>query len=133
MAEKVPFIVAELGSDVDPFMLHIYAAVAEKERRLISQRTREALARIKARGGKLGNPRAAEAAALGRTALMRKANAEAERLRGTIQGALSQGLTSNRAIAGYLNIMGIATSRVGPASGMARASAMFAVASGSSR
>jgi len=30
MAEKVPFIVAELGSDVDPFMLHIYAAVAEK-------------------------------------------------------------------------------------------------------
>src|SRR6516225_5612574 len=36
MAQKVPFIVAELGSDCDPFMLHIYAALAEKERALIS-------------------------------------------------------------------------------------------------
>src|SRR4051794_14475182 len=27
MAERVPFIVAELGSGVDPFMLHIYAAL----------------------------------------------------------------------------------------------------------
>ena len=30
MAHKVPFIVTELGADVDPFMLHIYAALAEK-------------------------------------------------------------------------------------------------------
>jgi DNA invertase Pin-like site-specific DNA recombinase len=36
MAHQVPFIVAELGSDVDPFMLQIYAVVAEKERKLIS-------------------------------------------------------------------------------------------------
>jgi DNA invertase Pin-like site-specific DNA recombinase len=40
MAHKVPFIVAELGADVDPFMLHIYAALAEKERALISERTK---------------------------------------------------------------------------------------------
>jgi DNA invertase Pin-like site-specific DNA recombinase len=40
----VPFIVAELGADADPFMLHLYAALAEKERRLISERTRAALA-----------------------------------------------------------------------------------------
>jgi DNA invertase Pin-like site-specific DNA recombinase len=26
----------------DPFMLHIYAALAEKERRMISQRTKDA-------------------------------------------------------------------------------------------
>jgi Resolvase, N terminal domain len=39
MAHKVPFIVAELGMGVDPFMLHIYAALAEKERALISERT----------------------------------------------------------------------------------------------
>ena len=31
MAHRVPFIVTELGQDVDPFMLHIYAALAEKE------------------------------------------------------------------------------------------------------
>jgi DNA invertase Pin-like site-specific DNA recombinase len=44
MTHKTPFIVAELGADADPFMLHIYAALAEKERRYISQRTRDALA-----------------------------------------------------------------------------------------
>jgi hypothetical protein len=30
MAQRVPFIVAELGRDADPFMLHLYAALAEK-------------------------------------------------------------------------------------------------------
>ena len=40
MAQRVPFIVAELGRDADPFMLHLYAALAEKERRLISERTK---------------------------------------------------------------------------------------------
>jgi hypothetical protein len=28
MAQFVPFIVAELGVDADPFMLHLYAALA---------------------------------------------------------------------------------------------------------
>jgi hypothetical protein len=49
MAKKVPFIVVELGADVDPFMLHIYAAVAQKERQLISDRTKSALGSLKAR------------------------------------------------------------------------------------
>jgi len=30
----VPFLVAELGPDVDPFVLHLFAALAEKERAL---------------------------------------------------------------------------------------------------
>jgi DNA invertase Pin-like site-specific DNA recombinase len=54
MSHKTPFIVAELGADADPFMLHLYAALAEKERRLISQRTKDALAAKKAQGVKLG-------------------------------------------------------------------------------
>jgi DNA invertase Pin-like site-specific DNA recombinase len=54
MQHRTPFIVAELGADCDPFMLHIYAALAEKERRLISRRTKDALAVRKAQGKKLG-------------------------------------------------------------------------------
>ena len=58
MAHRTPFIVAELGADADPFMLHLFAALAEKERRLISQRTKDALAAKKAQGIKLGGLRA---------------------------------------------------------------------------
>jgi hypothetical protein len=36
---------SRLGRDADPFMLYLYAVLAEKERRLISERT-------KRRGGK---------------------------------------------------------------------------------
>ena len=54
MTYKTPFIVAELGADTDPFMLHIYAALAEKERRMISERTKAGLAAARAKGKKLG-------------------------------------------------------------------------------
>ena len=50
MAHRVPFVVAELGADVDPFILHLFAALAEKERAMISTRTKAALAAAKARG-----------------------------------------------------------------------------------
>ena len=75
MAQRVPFIVAELGADADPFMLHLYAALAEKERRLISERTKSALAQRKAQGRRLGNPtNGKEAAALGRAAQISEAD-----------------------------------------------------------
>jgi DNA invertase Pin-like site-specific DNA recombinase len=57
MSQRIPFVVAELGPDIDPFILHIYAALAQKERAMISARTKEALAQAKARGVRLGNPR----------------------------------------------------------------------------
>jgi DNA invertase Pin-like site-specific DNA recombinase len=50
-------IVADLGADTDPFMLHIYAALAEKERRMISDRTKQALPSAKANGKQLGGLR----------------------------------------------------------------------------
>lgn len=53
MQHRLPFIVVELGSDTDPFMLHAYAAVA-KERRLISERTKAGFAAAKRRGVNLG-------------------------------------------------------------------------------
>ena len=54
MAHRVPFIVTELGGDVDPFILHLFAALAQKERALISQRTKAGLAAARRRGVKLG-------------------------------------------------------------------------------
>jgi DNA invertase Pin-like site-specific DNA recombinase len=61
MAHRVPFVVAELGADVDPFILHLFAALAEKERAMISARTKAALQAAKARGVALGNPKLAKA------------------------------------------------------------------------
>jgi len=57
MKHRVPFIVTELGADTDPFLLHIYAALAEKERKLISDRTKAAMKAAKARGVRIGGLR----------------------------------------------------------------------------
>src|SRR5436305_243788 len=81
MAQRVPFIVAELGVDADPFMLHLYAALAEKERRLISERTKSALAIRKASGKKLGNPtNIREAGETGRSSLIEAADDHARNM-----------------------------------------------------
>src|SRR5580704_10145556 len=54
MSHRVEFVVCELGRQSDPFVLHLYAALAEKERSMISARTKAGLAAAKARGTKLG-------------------------------------------------------------------------------
>jgi DNA invertase Pin-like site-specific DNA recombinase len=44
MEHKVHFVVAALGRDVDDFTLHIYASLAEQERKLISERCKASAA-----------------------------------------------------------------------------------------
>jgi DNA invertase Pin-like site-specific DNA recombinase len=114
MAHRVPFIVAELGADADPFMLHLYAALAEKERALISARTRAALAAKKSQGVKLGNPRNInQAAAKGREAQRAAADQFAANVLPVIEGIKAAGATSFEAIAKALNARGIRTARGG--------------------
>lgn len=52
----VPVVAADVPG-ASTFVLHILAAVAQEERRLISERTKDALRAAKARGVRLGNPR----------------------------------------------------------------------------
>lgn len=104
MAHKVPFLVAELGVDTDPFVLHLYAALAEKERTLISTRTKQALAAAKARGVQLGNRKLAESN-------RREAVEIAQILKPHIDALKSQGKTSLYAIAKGLNELGLKTAR----------------------
>jgi DNA invertase Pin-like site-specific DNA recombinase len=93
MAQRVPFIVAELGADADPFMLHLYAALAEKERRLIAERTKAALGARKAQGTKLGNrTNARQAAALGRLAQITEAERFAANILPVVAAIQSSGV-----------------------------------------
>jgi DNA invertase Pin-like site-specific DNA recombinase len=114
MAQRVPFIVTELGADADPFMLHIYAALAEKERALIADRTRAALAAKKAQGAALGNrTNLGEAQAKGATANRTAADAFAANVLPVVRQLQASGIVSTRAIAEALNARGIRTARGG--------------------
>ncbi|MBV8522287.1 MAG: recombinase family protein [Acetobacteraceae bacterium] len=114
MAQRVPFIVAELGADADPFMLHIYAALAEKERALISERTRVALARKKAQDAALGNrTNLAEARTKGVESNRQAATAFAANILPIIRQIEATGTTSYHAIADALNARGVRTARGG--------------------
>ena len=111
MAHKVPFVVAELGSDVDPFVLHLFAALAEKERSLISTRTRQALSAAKARGVTLGNPRLHEARRNAVEAVKAEADRYAANVLPIIREAQKAGASTLRQIAEALNARGIPTAR----------------------
>jgi len=114
MAQRVPFLVAELGEGVDPFVLHLYAALAEKERALISTRTKAALGTLKAKGVQLGNrTNLSVASAKGAATNKREAQVFAENVRPIIASIKASGVTSLRGIATELNTRRIETARGG--------------------
>jgi DNA invertase Pin-like site-specific DNA recombinase len=92
MEKKVDFVSVDMPG-ATPFMLHVYAAVAEEERRMIASRTKAGLAAAKLRGVVLGN---AKLAADNRTAAAHRALA----LRPMLQ---ELGSLSARRIAAELN------------------------------
>jgi DNA invertase Pin-like site-specific DNA recombinase len=98
----VEFVAADMPN-ADRFMLHIRAAVAEEERRMISERTRAALAAAKARGVVLGRAEENDAAA---TAFAKTIRPDVERLQ-------AAGHTTQRALADALNAENVPPARGG--------------------
>jgi DNA invertase Pin-like site-specific DNA recombinase len=95
MEHKVHFIVAALGRDCDDFTLHIYASLAQQERKMISERCKVAIAAAKRKGKKFGVQLRSKAwqrriSALGRAALSRAAVERAEAYRLHIEWAFRQ-------------------------------------------
>lgn len=94
-------------ADVDPFVLHLFAALAEKERALISIRTRQALSAAKARGVSLGNPKLNVARKSAVEAVKSEANRYAANVLPIIREAQKAGASTLRQIADALNARGI--------------------------
>lgn len=113
----VKFVCADMP-EANELTVHLFAAIAQHERKTISQRTKVALAAAKRRGQKLGNPNGARALrGLGNreaTAAI-KANATrfAEDVAPIIADIRADGITSYRGIAKELNARGILTARRG--------------------
>ena len=125
MASKARFIVAQFGADVDEFTLHLYAVLGQKERQMISTRTTEALAALKAKGVQLGNPNKKDvvrdgqavlslqsASKIGAKANAAKADEFAERVRPVVESMISTGVSLNE-IARQMNKMSVPTARGG--------------------
>ncbi len=119
MKHKVKIVVAELGHEVDPFVLHMYAALAEKERALISARTKAAMAEIKAgtratkSGNAVGNPNIADARAVGVASIKAGAEARKANLLPIINSIRANGVVTMKGIAAELTARGVCTPRGG--------------------
>jgi DNA invertase Pin-like site-specific DNA recombinase len=94
-------------------VLHLFAALAEKERSLISTRTRQALAAAKARGVILGVLKLPQARKRAVAAVKAEADCHAANILPIIREAQTAGANTLRAVAAALNARGIATARGG--------------------
>jgi DNA invertase Pin-like site-specific DNA recombinase len=101
----VDFIATDMPH-ADKFTVGIMALVAEKERDMISQRTRDGLAAARRRSTKLGNPRPAQALKVAQTASLARADACAKSLLPVIQEIRAAHVTTLRNIAQCLNARG---------------------------
>lgn len=111
------FVAADMP-EANEAMVQMMAVFAEAERKMISKRTKDALAAAKARGAKLGNPNgAAHLKGLGNAAAMAALKAQtdgrATGLRGVIEAIKAEGVTSANGIAAALDARGIETPRGG--------------------
>jgi DNA invertase Pin-like site-specific DNA recombinase len=115
MAQRVPFLVTELGSmGADPFLIHIYAALAQQERARIASTTSSSLAVLRAKGAKLGNrTNLPEAQQRGAASNAAAADSFASNILPIIRQMQAQGIATERALADELNARRIQTSRGG--------------------
>jgi len=117
MMHQVEFIVTSLGRQADPFILHLYAALAEKERWMISERTKAGLRAAKRRGQRLGMKARSvrevrKIAAAGTAAHSIAALKRLEALRPQLEFALKDGATLQQAT-DWLNSNGVESPRGG--------------------
>jgi DNA invertase Pin-like site-specific DNA recombinase len=104
----VDFIAVDMPH-ADKFTVGIMALVAEKERDMISQRTRDGLAAARRRGIKLGNPRPTQALKVAQAANLASADAYARRLIPVVREIRAAHVTALRQIAQCLNARGYMT------------------------
>lgn len=106
------FIACDLP-EANELVVHILAAVAQAERKAISERTIAALAAARVRGIRLGNPRlkpgTRASAAIATQARSRRAVDRATELTDVIGNAVKLGHVTLRQVAHYLNELGIAS------------------------
>ena len=107
MESGVDFVAADMPQ-ANRLTVHIMAAFAEHEARAISERTNVALAALKARGVKLGNPRWAESIDKAREARIDRAPRPPAAIIEMITRLRLEGATLRR-IADQLNALGLRT------------------------
>ena len=112
MESGVEFVAADMPT-VNRLTVHILAAVAEEEARMISARTKAALAAAKARGVRLGNPNLAagspEQARVANAAKIGRAQARAADVLPFIEQARRAGATTLQQLAAALEARGVPT------------------------